>query len=460
MEPCINCGIKIPFSSIKDHVNDCLGGSSSRNEQKTITECFEQSSRTTLLITSELEKLLEIFPKLEKEKAESLLESKPFHEVVESLVEIQETGIQSIELFRLKNKIEGQFTLDVERDHLWQNGISLYKTSLAKSDNLFKDLHVVFNGEVGVDAGALKIEFFTKFFEECRTSFFEEVNGYFIPKKSVGNLSIFKCIGVAIAHSIFQEGPSFSCLSPWCFDALLKEPEEKLLTMLKASDIPLNAGTAMLHTFISKIDAAETENEIIEIFNSEEGPAYEQIVNSSQWDITVSVSTKNRNQLLQMLIYDEVVVKREKQIKAIREGLNIGKLFAFVKSNSDEFFNAFVSTETSVTSAALSTIILFEMENISTTNLRVLNQFKRFLSSCRDSTARLLLKFATGFDKIPIFSPLKISIDFMEPSEGIFIKSQACVSTIRLPTVETSDEDFDKNILKALDFECEGFHDY
>lgn len=36
----------------------------------------------------------------------------------------------------------------------------------------------------------------------------------------------------------------------------------------------------MLHMFISKIYAAKTEDGIIEIFNSEEGPVYEQIVNS------------------------------------------------------------------------------------------------------------------------------------------------------------------------------------
>ena len=46
------------------------------------------------------------------------------------------------------------------------------------------------------------------------------------------------------------------------------------------------------------------------------------ILNSSGWSLTKPVTLQNKSSLLQYLILDEVITKRERQLKAIRKGLN------------------------------------------------------------------------------------------------------------------------------------------
>ena len=63
--------------------------------------------------------------------------------------------------------------------------------------------------------------------------------------------------------------------------------------LISSKDIPLNAGTSTLVQFIQKLQGSTTDKDIDELFNSEEGPAFEQIVNDSQWDIHCRVNTTN-----------------------------------------------------------------------------------------------------------------------------------------------------------------------
>ena len=41
---------------------------------------------------------------------------------------------------------------------IWRDGFSLYKNALSDPNQLMKDLRVEFEGEEGIDAGALKLE--------------------------------------------------------------------------------------------------------------------------------------------------------------------------------------------------------------------------------------------------------------------------------------------------------------
>lgn len=186
----------------------------------------------------------------------------------------------------------------------------------------------------------------------------------------------------------------------------------------------------------------------------EEGPAFEQLVNSSQWDASLTVTMHNRETLLSMLIFEELVLKRERQFKAIHEGLKYLNLMDIVKRNFNIFKLSFVSEDKPLTFNDLD----FEYSESSNERERnTLSWFKFMVENMSSKHLEMLLKFATSYNNIPKFRALKIHVTCMEENEGVYPKSSACTETIRLPIVHNSKEEFEFNIISALQFECEGF---
>ena len=272
-------------------------------------------------------------------------------DAVEILVKGKEvTLIDIVSRYHNRTKTDGTYYLKIARDNIYRESLTFYKCALARKVLLTDKFYVEFKSEDGIDAGAIKIEFFVKFFETIVKELFEQAGVYSLPKRSAGNLVLFKIVGVAIAHSILQRGPSFSTLHPYCYAVICGQSEEDVSTLLTADVIPLSAATGNLLQFISKIKECTSDQEINEVFNMEEGPAFDQLVNSSQWDATLSVTMYNRETLLSMLIFEELVIKRERQLKAIQEGLKYLNLLEIVKRNFELFKSSFVSEEKSLTS--------------------------------------------------------------------------------------------------------------
>ena len=96
--------------------------------------------------------------------------------------------------------------LKIKREDIWRDAVRFYKISMAKKSNLFQKLVVEFEGEEGIDVGALTVEYFTKLFGIVRRELFETVKSetFLIPKRSGGNLTRFKILGIAIGHSLLQ----------------------------------------------------------------------------------------------------------------------------------------------------------------------------------------------------------------------------------------------------------------
>ena len=71
-----------------------------------------------------------------------------------------------------------------------------------------------------IDAGALKREFFSKFFEVARKELFENIYGmpWYEVKFSKGNLQIFKIFGIIILHILLKQAAYFSFLAPWVLE--------------------------------------------------------------------------------------------------------------------------------------------------------------------------------------------------------------------------------------------------
>ena len=103
-----------------------------------------------------------------------------------------------------------------------------------------------------------------------------------------------------------------------------------------------NAGKFVLKPFSKKVDGANTNEELDPLFRSEEGSAFEQIVNLSPWDMHTPISTENKTLLMSMLVYEELITKRDRQIKGLWEGLKELQMYRIVKSNTEMFRSYFV----------------------------------------------------------------------------------------------------------------------
>lgn len=67
------------------------------------------------------------------------------------------------------------------------------------------------------------------------------------------------------------------------------------------------------------------------------------IINPSGWNITEPVTIANKAALLQQLIWEEVILRREGNIQAFKRGLNHLKLLQFMQTNADLLKPLFVA---------------------------------------------------------------------------------------------------------------------
>lgn len=110
---------------------------------------------------------------------------------------------------------ENDIWVDVNRDDVWCICLGFYKNALKHPEKLAKNLCVKFvgSGELGIDVGALRNEFFSLCMDEAVKRLFEGDLAV-IPRRGIGSKGIqFEVVGALIAHSVFQGGPGFPFLA-------------------------------------------------------------------------------------------------------------------------------------------------------------------------------------------------------------------------------------------------------
>ena len=124
-----------------------------------------------------------------------LISAKSWEEAVDILVSNHpESGSAVIQSFVYRNLDTINIkVLKIKREDIWRDTVCFYKIAMVKKSNLFQKLVVEFEGEEGIDVGALNVEYFTKFFETVRRDLFETVKSetFLIPKRSGGKLTLF-----------------------------------------------------------------------------------------------------------------------------------------------------------------------------------------------------------------------------------------------------------------------------
>ena len=259
---CENCHREFPHDSFLNHIDHCGGGSSEQTGSRTshqtgsrtIPEYFEPQEAATFLKNDETKgTLMQMFPNLPVEVIDDTISSTSnWEEAVDALTDRKSmTGAEVVQAFVDKNlKVNTENILEVNREDIWRECLTFYKIASVDKTILFQRLRIIFKNEIGVDVGALCIEFFTKFFSCVRNELFESVSSekFLIPKRSGGNLTFFKLFGISLGHSLLQGGSPFPYLHPWCYCLLTSQSEEEIVSLLSREEykelIPLNAGTA------------------------------------------------------------------------------------------------------------------------------------------------------------------------------------------------------------------------
>ena len=225
---------------------------------------------------SHVERLSEMFPLAEKNFISYALEiTETFEEAVDLLMDSKENHLDQSEvswkrLFLMcknKTKIDGKERLSiVDRTKLFKECLTFYKTAVAYKSMLRKEFTVEFSQELGIDAGAVKVEMFMSFFKQVLREMFELVDGFgYMPRKS-GSTLLFKLLGFSIAHSFLQNGPPFPNLTNWISEALVQSNEDVVCSQLSVNYIPLNAVIPILKLFKKKVDDANTNEELDSLF--------------------------------------------------------------------------------------------------------------------------------------------------------------------------------------------------
>lgn len=167
-------------------------------------------------------------------------------------VELSKSGL--LQEHRAKFRSEKFFDLVINRDKLWRSALSFYKNCRHRPERLFYALRIEFDGEEGVDAGALRREFFQGLMKEMNDKLFEGALTRRVPKRDSNIENNFQSAGMMIGHSVMQGGPSFPCLCPALFSVLLFGDKDKALEELPSvNDIPRNAATFGLISLIEEV---------------------------------------------------------------------------------------------------------------------------------------------------------------------------------------------------------------
>lgn len=278
---CLSCFKDIPVQDMKSHVEDCCGQSSkhqkfgsslskpsssiylTRLSEDVGSEVEKKEVKEILESVSEMqdEKLWEtdlelMFPNFSMESIKSAIgKATSLNEAAEILCEdatpkekhAQDTvtydSIESLVADFSSNVDDNQsYTLCIDREELWRGALAFYKKALSDKTLLLKDLIIVFKGEEGLDAGAMKVEFFELLLTEIHQRLFEGSQSSKLPVRDSTKGFLLKLAGVIISHSILQGGPAFPVLSPAIYHQLVADDPLNVLAHLSLEDIPRTAG--------------------------------------------------------------------------------------------------------------------------------------------------------------------------------------------------------------------------
>ena len=129
--------------------------------------------------------------------------------------------------------------------------LRFYKIGVKVAEKLWQPLAIIFQEEEGLDAGALKIEFFELLLKKIQLRLFEGPDESKVPLRDRSKAFLLKLVGVAISHSIIQNGPVFGALSPVVYYHLAGCDPDLVASQIGKNDVPKNtANLNIIHVLM------------------------------------------------------------------------------------------------------------------------------------------------------------------------------------------------------------------
>ena len=178
--------------------------------------------------------------------------------------------------------------------------LAFYKKSLTDKARLRKKLVVTFQGEDGVDAGALSAEFFQLALDQIKKWLFQGKPDRVLPIKDSTKALLFQIAGMITAHSLVQGGPGFPCLSPAVYHYVLGKCEDVALHINK-EDIPLTGSSELMVNLIKELEECDTADDLSNCLSDEH---VWNLISACHWPDEVCVTLKNKGLLNNLLSSD------------------------------------------------------------------------------------------------------------------------------------------------------------
>ena len=501
---CQNCSKEVPLGDMKIHLAQCTEGESTASRASIPHSYCEDSSDDDCLVTGIEEncpssssasiddktawrrELSALFPfhtagQIEvsmigassvDEAANNLMETyNPDSRAAESHSEERAvtdlpTLLREFQGYHMKFGIE---ELCIDRDAVWADTLRFYKRKVAAPESLCKQLEVSFKGEDGLDGGALKVEYFNMAWEQATSRLFEGNVSSLVPIKDTTKIFLFRLMGMMVVHTVLQSGPvkRFPKLSPAVVSCMLGNEVEEIYRLLIKHDIPLNAATENIHNLIEELDTAKSDQAIKELLgeNSKSG-AYWEIVNACHWPISEAIGIHNKSELIQEIIYNEVIRSRKDVIQEIKHGLDVIGFFGFMSKHPHQFKILFCATEEKFGPDEFKALLL-ESKPSNFAEQQAFEWFNEFISEGDsplsdddpESIVKALLAFTTGWQTPSMFiSEPRIKVEFLlDDDDHALPTSSACLQILRIPTVHSTKVKFREAMITALKYGRQGF---
>lgn len=337
---------------------------------------------------------------------------------------------------------------------MWRTALSFYKKAIKRPSVLKKQFEVQFTSATGegnsCDAGAIRIEFFELLFKEFQNRSLEGEVPLMVPRRS--DSITYLILGMAIGHSVLHGGPGFHCFQPWVYDLIVGMDFDQIINQINIEDIPRHAGSTGLLDFVNALDNATSQKELDEIVDK-----YILILNFSRWDQSVAVTTANRHSLISELLMDELIRKRQSQIKSIQEGLDLTGFLAFIKANVSRCRQIFVYSKNNGLTPMEFLQLVKTDNNDDYEKKQAFDFFSKIITDSSEKYISAVLKFITGHSLVP---PWGITVKYLDDDDAhIYPKTMSCFNILYLPTVHTTQQKFGEHFEKAIAIEGVGFSD-
>ena len=179
-----------------------------------------------------------------------LKDDKNVNEIIEICLSKGTTAYLLNKLSTTVINIDEEVLLEVNRNCLWNRAKCFYKKATTADLQLKKNLIISFSGEDGVDAGALRNEFFVSALKQMNSEFFEGKEDRRLPRCHWGCETEQLIAGVLVGHSLLFVGPGFPCLHPAVYNIIFDSSDHYQPII---QDIPVNLATADVLEMITQV---------------------------------------------------------------------------------------------------------------------------------------------------------------------------------------------------------------